>query len=299
MSPREKFVLILFAVFLGNILSMPLSHAAKPVASVTGYKGEVYIVSGPDTTRITEVGQPLMSGDFIQTKGGNVQITFSDGALMKITPWANLRITEREEKSGWFVFKTKKAARRLTCFVGKFWFKSGGSGRKNYLQTPTAVCGLRGSISEVGYDPTKDPKFATMLNVLEGAADVRGEVLRGAFEGMTLEQAQASPVYQKLDEALQVKSKADASGKASDSAEVSVKIFEAVKAGADQILEKNPDPGLEAEAAIVSGAYDALIAKAKTDKALAEADEKEKAAVSEASEKDQQPIQQRAMKKQD
>ncbi len=151
MNPGRRTLCIFFALFMGVFLIAFESHAAKPIAKVSSFKGKVVVLSGT-TFKDIRMGLPLMHGDRIQTRKGRAEITFNDGAVLKVRPYASTMIQEREVEKGWWVFKTKRAVRRITCFVGSLWFKSGKSKRKNYIQTPTAVCGLRGTELDVLFD---------------------------------------------------------------------------------------------------------------------------------------------------
>ncbi|MDP3284159.1 MAG: DUF4524 domain-containing protein, partial [Desulfobacterales bacterium] len=127
----------LLAFFIMVVLLSGTAQAAVPLAKVTIFTGEAVVLDGADTTRISRVGQELNEGDRVQTKQGTVQVTFNDGAILKLSPFTSALIQEKDEESGILIFKTKKAVRRVTSFVGKMWFKSGSSKRANYLQTPT------------------------------------------------------------------------------------------------------------------------------------------------------------------
>ena len=140
------------------------ADAAKPIARIANFHGEVIVLTDKGFKDV-RIGLPLNAYDRVQTKEGEAEITFSDGAIMKVRPFSSTMIEEREEESGWWIFKTKKVVRRLTVFVGKLWFKSGSSKKENYLQTPTAVCGLRGSEAEWGSD-----LVTGYLNVITGSA---------------------------------------------------------------------------------------------------------------------------------
>ena len=89
--------------------------------------------------------------------------------------------------------------RRVTCFVGKLWFKSGASKRKNYLQTPTAVCGLRGSNADVGYNPAE---LQSLLNIYAGEAAVVGTFMQGFFNDPGISAAKKSEVFNQLKAAV-------------------------------------------------------------------------------------------------
>ena len=102
--------------------------------------------------KVENVGHPLAQGDRVQTKEGTAEITFEDGAIIRISPFSSTQIQEQEEESGFWIFKTMETVRRITCFVGKLKFRSGYKIHQNYLQTPTAVAGVRGSEAFLGYD---------------------------------------------------------------------------------------------------------------------------------------------------
>ncbi len=212
MNPGRGTLCVFFALFMGVFLIAFESHAAKPIAKVSSFKGKVIVLSGTKFKDI-EVGLALMHGDRIQTKDGRAEITFNDGALLKVRPYASTMIQEREVEKGWWVFKTKKSVRRITCFVGSLWFKSGVSKRKNYIQTPTAVCGLRGTELDVLYDnlmmyiaPGADTSAADF--VATGVAKTVQELLfdpgaAAKFAGdsnnyVALDNASASPEDKKL-----------------------------------------------------------------------------------------------------
>ena len=174
MNTRPRIPFIILIILMGAFFIAPPADAAEPIAKISSFKGEVILQSGPIISDVTEIRLPLMEGDRIQTKDGEVEITFNDGAVMKVSPFTSAMIQEREEESGWWIFKTKKAVRRVTIFVGKIWLKSGVSKRKNFLQTPTAVCGLRGSIVFGG---NIQGKF--LIQPVVGDFDIlMGEILR-------------------------------------------------------------------------------------------------------------------------
>ena len=123
----------IFALFAGLSFCSSQSIAAIPIAKISSFKGEVIIQADTKFRKVTQIGQELNDGDRIQTKQGEAQITFNDGAVMKVRPFTNASIREGEEESGFWVFKTKKPVRRVTCFVGKLWLKSGFLNPDNLL----------------------------------------------------------------------------------------------------------------------------------------------------------------------
>ena len=174
MDIRRSKILFFPFLFLLTLSLMTLQAiASEPIAKVTKFKGDVVILSGDEFIEVTKVGQPVKEGDIIQTEEGEAEITFNDGAVLKIQPYANIMIQEGEEKSGLPLFRKTNLVRRITCYVGTLRFKSGASKRQNYLQSPTAVCGLRGSLVDFGVD-----NVMSYFNAIEGDADLRGKVKR-------------------------------------------------------------------------------------------------------------------------
>ena len=247
MNKRLKGFIVFFILCIGIVFLNSQVYAQKqPIASVSFFTGDVFMKSGFDILRVAQIGQVLYDGDMIQTKDGEVHITFNDGALMKIQPFTNTMIQEREEKSGFWLFKTKKLVRRMTVFVGKFWFKSGVSKRKNFVQTPTAVCGIRGSTVTAGYD-----NLNSYLNMISGISDKLGDWIEGVFDNPGIDAALKNTIYNDLVEA---KNKLEIAQAITDPEERDKAVAEAQKAVLDVVidaaaaLESNPDPIVAAEA---------------------------------------------------
>ncbi len=218
-------ILLLLPVWL-CLLATP-TQADAAIAKVSSFKGDVIVQSGDRIVQLKKTGYALNDGDFILTKQGEAQVVFNDGAVMKLNPFSKTMIQERVEKKGW-IFKTTQNARRVTCFVGKLWFKSGASKTQNYLQTPTAVAGLRGSDGEIGFDNVK-----SYLNMISGEAKVVGDMVRGFFANPGISVAQKNAVYQSLVKAVSQTQQAQASGKTIDIAQAKVVALQVAKQETD------------------------------------------------------------------
>jgi hypothetical protein len=261
MNPRARVLIVVFVFSIGVSLFATQAYASEPVAKIASFQGEVIVQSDKEITRVTRIGQTLKDGDRVQTKDGQVQITFSDGAVMKVRPYTSTLIQEREEWSGWAIFKAKKAVRRITCYIGKLWFKTGASKRKNYLQTPTAVCGLRGSDGDCGFDGTQ-----SLLNMYSGLADIiGGSFVRGAFTDPGVGAANRSTAYQSLERAKEQIDRAQATGDPVDQARAEAAAVAAIIESAE-VLKVNPVPAVAEEAAKV--AEEARKAQAEINKQL-------------------------------
>jgi hypothetical protein len=257
---------ILFSgLFIVILLFAPQADASKPIARITSFKGEPVIQSDTKVFRVARLGSTLNDGDRIQTKQGEVKVTFNDGAVMKIRPFTNTMIQERQEKGGFWFFKTKKAVRRITCFIGKLWFKTGASERRNYLQTPTAVCGVRGSDGDIGFDTVN-----TYLNMYSGEADVVGKVIRGFFTDPGIEAATKSRVYQSLEQAAVL---AEQARTPVQMAQARVAALRVISVASIELAESNPDMVVTGEAQVSANVAAAHIAAGQSQVAVAQLQE--------------------------
>lgn len=238
---RWSSLFFLPTVLISVLLITPQAFGAKSVAKVTSYKGDVVILSDGQFIQVTKAGMDLKDGDRVQTKEGEAEVAFWDGSVMKVSPFTSTMVQEREEESGW-LFKSKTLARRLTVFVGKLGFKSGSSPTKNFLQTPTAICGLRGSEADFGTDG-----FKNFLNQISGGSDTIGEFARGFFQNPGPGAAANNPVFQQMASAYQSYQQALQSGSALDKANAELAGLQAIKAAAES-LQNNPDPTVKNQA---------------------------------------------------
>lgn len=237
--------LTVFFIFVVGVLgaSACWGATAPVIAQVTDVEGSAVIMSGTTIKVIGRAGVQVRAGDRIQTKKGSVEIVFNDGAIMNIHPYTSTMIQEDEESEGFGFWKKKVSVRRVTCFIGKLWFKSGLSkarARRNYLQTPTAVCGIRGSDGDIGFDGIQ-----TYLNMYHGETDNVGDVLLGFFENPGAYVAEKSKVYKDLEKASKRYAKALKSGDPEDMKEAVALALEAAIAGGES-LAGNPDPDVAA-----------------------------------------------------
>lgn len=262
MYTRLRMMIVFLVLFMGVLLFAFQVHASSSIAEISSFEGEVIIQSDTMLSQVTQVGVMLHEGDRIQTKQGDVRITFNDGAVMKVSPFTNVMIQERKEKKGWWLFKTARLSRRTTCFVGKLWFKSGASTTKNYLQSPTAVCGLRGSEGDFGFD-----NHNTYLNMYTGNAKVCGKVRREAFAGFGPETAIASEVYHATVKAYEASKRAKYTGKPIDLVKARVEALRVLKKAATE-LHKSCDCLVAMEAQVASNVADANIAASKAEVAV-------------------------------
>ncbi|MFC1859412.1 hypothetical protein ACFL9U_15490, partial [Thermodesulfobacteriota bacterium] len=256
MNSKIRILAGITIIVLGLAFFASQVDAAISIGKISGFEGEAYILSGTDIGKVEFVGQLVNTNDKIQTKDGTVDVTLNDGAFIKISPYSTTAVAEREEETGW-LFKRKSLVRRITCFVGKLRFKSGDKVKDNFFQTPTAVCGLRGSEGELGYNPAK---LESYLQIFTGDAGAfKGNFLRGFFENPGIDAATKSKVWNQLS----VAARYDGDAKKTDGEKkLSASL---VLATAAQELKDNPDADVQGYAQESLDAANLSITAAKQD----------------------------------
>ncbi len=236
---KKTFMPIILALIISAFsiaLFSPLcsfAEASEPIAVISKFKGDVVILSFDKVIEVDRTGMPLMSGDHVQTREGEAEVHFNEGAIMTISPFTSAAIQEREESSRSALGNVAMFARRITCFVGKVWFKSVERSPRHYLQTPTAVAGVRGSIVSVGYDGEQ-----SALHIEEGSVDTVGKFVQGFFEAPGFSATEKSAVFKAIDKAATAFKNAESP---LQQAEARVVSMEALKTVAET-LKSNPDP---------------------------------------------------------
>jgi len=204
------------------------------------------------------VNLPLYSSDKVVTKLGSARITFNDGAVLQVENNSNLLIDQSVEEKGLFK-KVKTVKRTLRLMLGKLFVKTGKSKSNLHtaLQTPTAICGLRGTAVSLSIDAEGQP----YIKFTEGVAAFSiGDFITGIAKDVPAALANQNPAQRA---AFVAKAAADQAAKASEqtaSGEISdvqaalikAKAAEAsareVKIQAAIMVRDNPDPEVVEEA---------------------------------------------------
>ena len=284
---RHQATLAFFSLTLiALLIAFTAGGAEAAIAKITSVKGAVIVNQAGNVSDVTAPGLALNDGDQLLTKEGEAQVTFNDGAILKMQPYTKAMIQERKETKG-TIFKTKENARRLTCYTGKFWFKSGASKTKNYLQSPTAVAGLRGTDADFGFNPER---MQTLLNMYSGQAAVIGNVIRGFFQNPGVSAAQKSQVYQNLEKAYAVTVETKKANenpaltqeqKTINTAAAKVEALQVVEQAAQILVQSNPDPVAKTQAQATSQVVTATITTVKIQEQVAKTEIIRQAAVQE------------------
>jgi hypothetical protein len=248
---------------------------------LSAFSGVVLIKSQGEWGVEPAEGLPLYSDDKVVTKAGLVTITFTDGAVLELKHNSNLLIYKQEKKEG-FLRKTRVVQRRLRLLVGKMMFKSGTSNTQNILESPTMVCGLRGTAGTISIDENG----VTHIQFTEGtfsyvngefipdsvAADLPDEVANMNPAQIAVFVAAAAADQAKNAAALAAQAagtpeaqqaQAQAAYNAARAAELAA---QEVKIQAEILIASNPDPEVvEAMTALIAdgGAVDKSVAAAQ------------------------------------
>ena len=97
MNLKFRIPLLCMIFFVGVFLLAPQINAAKPIATVSSFAGDVLVQTDVRVVKLTAIGLELNTGDRLQTLQGEAQITFDDGAVMKLRPFSNVMIEQGDE----------------------------------------------------------------------------------------------------------------------------------------------------------------------------------------------------------
>lgn len=282
---RKKIILLVLGSILVFALSAPAFGANKIVATLESFSGKVLIKSQGSWGVDPEAGLALYSGDKVVTGNGTATIKGDDGAIMELKKNSNLVIEEREKKSG-FLRRVAVVERRLRLMVGKLFFKTGEDSKKETrLETPTMVCGLRGTsgVISIGADGAPYIQFSE-----GGPAFTIGDFISGVAEDVPAEIANLNPAQRAAFVASAAASQAKAAAEAAEdasgtpeeeearaqaaytAAQAAELAAEEAKTEANILITNNPDPE------IVEQATEAI---EEADEAIEEAQEAKSEAV--------------------
>ncbi|MCK9274770.1 MAG: FecR domain-containing protein [Syntrophales bacterium] len=137
--------MFLFVLSFSVLLMMPFSVFASGIGKFTSISGMTDITRADEKARPAKVGDEVIIGDFIRTKSNaKAEITFIDGSVTRLAQRSRIRITE-------YFLGEKGRKSVIDLFRGKVQSvvqKSEQIGKNDRYEvhTPTAVCGVRGTI---------------------------------------------------------------------------------------------------------------------------------------------------------
>ncbi|MDQ5988145.1 MAG: hypothetical protein CSYNP_03901 [Syntrophus sp. SKADARSKE-3] len=136
---------VTFVVLLIVIMIYPLPAFSAPVGKITALEGNVDITVGTSPAKPLVMGDPVSDGNILRVKSkSKAEITFLDGNILRLAENTRLRVThyrpDTEKASHVNLFRGK-----VQAFINKL-----GRGSTFEIKTPTAVCGVRGTIF-IGY----------------------------------------------------------------------------------------------------------------------------------------------------
>ena len=169
------------------LLFSDMVYAAENIASFQMVRGSVHVLrKGALPVVAAKNGDLLSSGDIVRTKSdSSADVAFVDGSLLKISPRSRVDMGVYFDGQNKNLANVKLARGRVEAIVPK-----GATGRTFEVQTPNAICGVRGTDWLQSYDVDSN---TTGLAVIEGSvysynlnnpADVV-TVLAGNFTSIT------------------------------------------------------------------------------------------------------------------
>jgi hypothetical protein len=187
---RKIFFSMCITFLFVMLSSIPAFSANEIMGRLSSFSGEVLIKSQGSWGVEPEAGLPLYSDDKVVTRIGSATISLTDGAVIELRNNSNLRIEEREESRG-FLRRIKTVERRFRLMLGKMMFKTGTSSINNALETPTMVCGLRGTAGTLSIGSDGE----TYIQFTEGGPSYTiGDFISGVADDVPTEIASMTPV---------------------------------------------------------------------------------------------------------
>ena len=121
------------------------AYAADPAGKVLFATGEARATDAAGVLRVLERGEPVFSGDLLATGDGQLQVRFSDGAMVALRPFSHFRVDEyryagaEDGNERAFFSLLKGGLRTLTGAIGR-------TNRDTYGVSTFAVdIGIRGT----------------------------------------------------------------------------------------------------------------------------------------------------------
>jgi len=273
--PKRNYLRLLIALSMLLLIIMVPGVSAvaaeQPIARLTEFSGTVMIRSQGSWGVEPQVGLLLYSRDRLVTRGGSkATVTFNDGAVMAISANSNLMIQEQEETKGFFK-KYTVAKRRIRLLLGKLNFSTGRSNTQTQLETPTAVCGLRGTAGTLSLGADGQP----YIQFTEGGTSfIIGEFLSGVAADLPQELADLNVVQRaaivanaSAVQAAEAQAKAE-TGEITE-AQADLELAVAAKTSAEEakteavtLAENSPSSEIVAEATAALAAADQAIQQA-------------------------------------
>lgn len=138
-------------------------YAADNIASFKTVRGGVHVLrKGALPAVAAKIGDQLSSGDIVRTKSdSSAEVAFKDGSLLKISPRSRVDMGVYFDGLNKNLANVKLARGRVETVVSK-----GTPGRMFEVQTPNAICGVRGTDWFQSYDVDAN---ITGVAVIEGS----------------------------------------------------------------------------------------------------------------------------------
>jgi hypothetical protein len=157
---------------------------AETAGRVTFVNGAVVVSAADGTSRVLQRGDSINGGEKISTRGGRVQIRFTDGGFVSLQPNSVFGVDEylytnrKPEETSLFFSLLQGGMRTITGTIGKV-------NKQSYkVRTPVATIGIRGTeyLASLDGDDLKVSVGAGLVNV----ANDLGNVTAGAGQNVSV-----------------------------------------------------------------------------------------------------------------
>ncbi|MBI5508624.1 MAG: FecR domain-containing protein [Deltaproteobacteria bacterium] len=156
-----RSLILCTAVLSGNVAAAAPDSGGK----LTLVKGQAFTTAAGGSEAKAAQGDSVAPGTKIRTgKDGLVEVTFTDGSLLKIQAGSSLVLSGA---------KRQKKKNVVVLFFGRVWSKvTKSGGETNYeINTPNAVCGVRGT----EFDTVVADDGSARVRVTSGTVGVAGD----------------------------------------------------------------------------------------------------------------------------
>jgi len=195
------------AIFISLIVllfaAITPAMAADPVGTVTFARGNADITRPGAAAEPLKIGDDVYVGDIVRTKtGAKVEITFTDESIVRLAQKSRMEISE-------YMVKKKQQRSRLSLFRGKLqslvkrvagrtWGRN--KSHQFLIQTPTAVCGVRGTefFSIVSSEGDSFIFTSGIGEVLAGGDETLSQIIKAGQTGIVTD-ALSMPIVQPTD----------------------------------------------------------------------------------------------------
>jgi hypothetical protein len=169
-----SLLILLLAFPVAAFASIP--REVVKLGDITSYTGDVLVRTKGAWGKIENVPYPVFSSDKVVTKRGRAEVSFLDGASLRMNVDSDLSIVQKQEIEGLLVRK-KSTVRQVNVLVGDIYFEAEvkrGKALRYKVRSPSMTAAIRGSSLRMSVNPDGVTYFARLL----GQIDTEGKFIQ-------------------------------------------------------------------------------------------------------------------------